>query len=38
MCVKNPTEWMNNHGLSKKESFLICSALYCMEKEVTLVQ
>ena len=29
---------MKNHGLGKKESFLLYLALYCMEKEVTLVQ
>ena len=38
MYVENPRKGMKNHGLSKKESLLLYSALYCMEKEVTLVQ
>ena len=38
MYMENPKKWMKNHGLSKKESFLLYSALYMYGKEVTLVQ
>ena len=38
MYMENLKKGMKNHGLSKKESFLLYSALYCMEKEVTIVQ
>ena len=32
MSIENPRKGMKNHSLSMKESFLLCSALYCMEK------
>ena len=32
MYVENPKKWMKNHSLSKKGAFLLCLALYCMER------
>ena len=38
MYMKNPRKGMKNHGLNKNGMFLLCSTLYYMGKEVTLVQ